>query len=607
MGASCRFYRRSSSMSGRARVFCINISRCLRPVVLALSFTSLGFPAQVLAAVRPVFELSTPTMGPFPSDWFTIRDSSYNTRRRVNLPLPNCSVRPSDCADLNVINTLDGFSADPALSIPFDGPIDVTTVTSETVFLIRLGTMFCDGDDDACDDDGDDGGHIVGINQVVWDPATNTLHVKSNEFLDQHTRYGMIVTNQLRDGQGRPVEASERFRRFRQAVRGEYKQALLEAIHAARRIGVRENEIVTASVFTTQSLTAILEKIRDQIKAATPEPANFNLGPVATRTVFPLNEVTGITFNPQTRVDGPLGPSVAVRIDLLDIFPGVVGTIAFGRYNSPDYEVHPGEFIPPIGTRTGRPTVRGMNEVYFNLYLPSGPKPAAGWPVAIFGHGSAQNKNLSFNVAATMAAHGIATIAINAVGHGSGPLGTLVVNQAGGPPVTVAAGGRGFDQNGDGVIDADEGLAAAAPRTILLTTDGVRQTVADLMQLVRVIEVGIDVDGDGFSDLDPSRIYYFGHSLGGYYGTVFLGIEPAVRAGVLTSAGGITIGEILLSPSGTASAASITVGSTTISATASTSRTCRSSGSSRRRCTPRPIARPSATASSMSTWAIPRG
>jgi hypothetical protein len=523
-------------------------SRSVRSVVFALSFTSLGFPAQVSAAVHAVFELSTPVTAPFPSDWFTVPDASHSTRRRVNLPLPKCAARPSDCEDLNVINTLDGFSSDPRLSIPFDGPIAVTTVTSETVFLVRLGSMFCDGDDD-CDDDGDDGGHVTGFNQVVWDPATNTLHVKSNEFLDQHTRYGVIVTNRLRDGQGRPVEASKTFRRFRETVRGEYKQALLEAIHAARRIGVRENEIVAASVFTTQSLTAILEKIRDQIKAATPEPADFNLGPGGTRTVFPLNEVTGITFNPQTRTDGPLGTPIRVPIELLDIFPGVVGAIAFGRYNSPDYQVHPGEFIPPTGTRTGSPAVRGTNEIYFNVYLPSGPKPAAGWPVAIFGHGGGQNKNLSFNVAATMAAHGVATIAINAVGHGFGPLGTLVVNQTVGARVTVAAGGRGFDQNGDGIIAADEGLTAAAPRTILLFTDGLRQTVADLMQLVRVIEVGMDVDGDGFADLDPSRIYYFGHSLGGYYGTVLLGVEPAMRAGVLTSAGGINIREILLSPS----------------------------------------------------------
>jgi hypothetical protein len=321
-------------------------------VVLALSFTLLGFPAQVLAAVHAVFELSSPATGPFPSDWFTVRDASHNTRRRVNLPLPGCALRPSDCEDLNVINTLDGFSADPRLSVPFDGPIDVTTVTSETVFLVRLGSIFCDGDD-ACDDYGDEGGHVVGINQVVWDPATNTLHAKSNEFLDQHTRYGLIATNRLRDPQGRPVEASQTFRRFRQTVRGEYKQALLDAVHAARRIGVRENGIVAASVFTTQSLTAILEKIRDQIKAATPQPADFNLGPGGARTVFPLKQVTGITFNPQTRVDGPLGTLVRVRIDLLDIFPGVVGTIAFGKYNCPDYELHPESSFPRSGPTPG--------------------------------------------------------------------------------------------------------------------------------------------------------------------------------------------------------------------------------------------------------------
>jgi hypothetical protein len=39
--------------------------------------------------------------------------------------------------------------------------------------------------------------------------------------------------------------------------------------------------------------------------------------------------------------------------------------------------------------------------------------------------------------------------------------------------------------------------------------------VVDLLQLVRVIEVGMDVDGDTVPDLDPSRIYYFGQSLGG--------------------------------------------------------------------------------------------
>ena len=55
------------------------------------------------------------------------------------------------------------------------------------------------------------------------------------------------------------------------------------------------------------------------------------------------------------------------------------------------------------------------------------------------------------------------------------------------------------------------------------------------MQLVRVIEVGVDVDGDGQPDLDPSRIYYRGDSWSGGYGTVFLGVEPDVRAAVISA------------------------------------------------------------------------
>src|SRR5262249_40063482 len=154
-----------------------------------------------------------------------------NTGLRVNLPLPNRATNPSDYGDVNVLNTLDGFNLQPRLSIPFDGPIDVNTVSSNTVFLINLGDTL---------DQHDRGGQVVGINQVVWDVATNTLHVESDQLLDQHTRYAFIVTNGIHDASGHPVEASESFQRFRQDVRGEYKHDLLDAIHAAHHTGVRE-------------------------------------------------------------------------------------------------------------------------------------------------------------------------------------------------------------------------------------------------------------------------------------------------------------------------------------------------------------------------------
>jgi hypothetical protein len=59
----------------------------------------------------------------------------------------------------------------------------------------------------------------------------------------------------------------------------------------------------------------------------------------------------------------------------------------------------------------------------------------------------------------------------------------------------------------------------------------------DHVQLVRVIEVGMDVDGDGAPDVDGSRVYFIGPSAGGRQGTIFLALEPDVRAGVLNVPG----------------------------------------------------------------------
>src|SRR6516225_6385587 len=501
----------------------------------------------LLSAVHALFDLGSPAGGSFPSDRFTVADPTQNTGRRINLTLPNLVTNPSDYQDTQVLNTLDGFNLQPRLSIPFDGPIDVHSVTSQTVFLVSLGDTL---------NHQDHGGQVVGINQIVWDPPTHTLHVESDQLLDQHTRYALIVTSGVHDPSGEPVEATPAFRHFRHdlahthdPVLKFYRRELIDALHAARDIGVREKDIVSGSVFTTLSATAVLEKMRDQIHEATPAPADFLLGPNGERTVFNLNEVSGITWNQQTRVAGPLNP-VPVNVNLLRFIPGTVGQIAFGKYDSPDYETAD-KFIPPVGTRTGTPVVQGVNEVYFNLYLPSGPRLAGGWPVALFVHGIQQDKQSgtpgipgggnSLAVAASLAERGIATIAINVVGHGFGPLSTLTVTPRVGAPVTFPEGGRGIDQNGDGIIGNNEGISAAPPRSIIQDRDGQRQTVADLMQLVRVIEVGMDVSGDGGTDLDPSRIYFLGQSLGGMYGTQFLAVEPDVHAGVLNVPGGSAI------------------------------------------------------------------
>src|SRR5262245_34433683 len=151
-------------MSGKKRNF---INSMARGSISFALFMFLAGPSLALAAgVRALFNLERPADGPFPSDWFTVSDRSHLTGLRVKLPKPDCSERPSDCEDLDVINTLDGFGLQPQLSVPFDGPIDVDTVNSDAIFLINLGSTI---------NDGDTPGVIVGINQIVWDTFTHRL------------------------------------------------------------------------------------------------------------------------------------------------------------------------------------------------------------------------------------------------------------------------------------------------------------------------------------------------------------------------------------------------------------------------------------------------
>jgi len=58
------------------------------------------------------------------------------------------------------------------------------------------------------------------------------------------------------------------------------------------------------------------------------------------------------------------------------------------------------------------------------------------------------------------------------------------------------------------------------------------------MVLVRAVQLGMDVDGDGAPDLDADRMYYLGWSLGVQFGTPLVALEPAFRASVMNSMGG---------------------------------------------------------------------
>src|SRR5829696_10558692 len=103
------------------------MSKIVRVALLALA-AALVLPGIALAGTK--------AGQPFPSNLYTVPDATQATGLRVSLPTPDCATNSSDCDDVDVLNTLDGFNIQPRISVPFSGPIDTSTVSSSNIFLV---------------------------------------------------------------------------------------------------------------------------------------------------------------------------------------------------------------------------------------------------------------------------------------------------------------------------------------------------------------------------------------------------------------------------------------------------------------------------------------
>src|SRR5919107_308228 len=97
-----------------------------------------------------------------PDDALTVADANQLTGRRMALPLPDCTTRPSDCDD-----------------------IDLVKVTVSTLYLEPLS-----------------GSGRIGLNRLVWDAATSTLYGQPRQLLRDGTRYRIVVTSGINGQSG---------------------------------------------------------------------------------------------------------------------------------------------------------------------------------------------------------------------------------------------------------------------------------------------------------------------------------------------------------------------------------------------------------------------
>ncbi len=228
---------------------------------------------------------------------------------------------------------------------------------------------------------------------------------------------------------------------------------------------------------------------------------------------------------------------------------------------------------------------------------PASGKPDNGWPVVIYQHGITVDRTAGLLVGNALAGQCIAMVAIDHAMHGVAPLSgsgenalrlfnieqvstvspettspfaaaraaylTLVPDSpladlkerhnnvgkvvAGGPNVAMVF------QGANGVTDESVGASGDLYinlQDFIRTRDGMRQTVLDLLNLNASLGE-MDINGDGVSDdLDTTRVYFIGHSLGGIVGTTFLAVNnsdgvqsyntqlPEIKAAALGNPGG---------------------------------------------------------------------
>lgn len=143
------------------------------------------------------------------------------------------------------------------------------------------------------------------------------------------------------------------------------------------------------------------------------------------------------------------------------------------------------------------------------------------FPVIVFGHGLTSDRTQASRLAQFAAPLGYATIAIDALQHGQHPT-------VGGEPRAQVDTLLGFFAVPDLRSPA---LEAARLR------DHFRQSTWDKLQLTRLLTARADVDGDGAADLDPSRLAYFGISLGGLMGPELLALTSEYGVSLLVVPG----------------------------------------------------------------------
>jgi predicted esterase len=305
--------------------------------------------------------------------------------------------------------------------------------------------------------------------------------------LEEGTTYAVIVTSRLLGLDGAPAEPGADFATIAAPeVSIDPDLARAQAIYRPlwdwldQPGGDARDDVVSASVFTTQQATGLLARVRRVIHRDLPVPEP--------RQIRYRHSENGYLW-----FDGRYRGPIFQRGEVPYLKPGDGGDIAI----DPD---------------TGDPVIQSLADLRFSMTVPEGNMPAAGWPIAIYAHGTGGDYH-SFRddgTAAWLASVGIACISIDQVLHGTR-------NEVAPPDISF--------------FNLQNPLAAR---------DNALQGALDDFQLTRLVR-NFDVTRPSGLRIrfDPRRVFFFGHSQGSLTGVPFVAHEPNVSAAIFSGAGGL--------------------------------------------------------------------
>jgi hypothetical protein len=445
---------------------------------------------------------------------------------------------------------------------------------------------------------------------TFYERETNTLILRPVLPLRPERRYALVLTNRIRGADGRPIASPHSG--INHAAQTQELQPLLSRLPA----GTPLEDVAYVWAFTTQSISRDLELIRSGLAGAGPLQLLSFLyavqqtisSTVVESEVQVLQEsgafVSGTaTGNPADYILAPdrlaqflsdpavhalpVGSDPAETAALLDTWK-YVDYFVSGSFTSPGLLEGPGgTFHVDSRAQTAGATPQ---RVAFFLAVPKERREAghlAPFPVVLAGHGIGSHRFepvLAFG--GTFAKFGVATLAIDAYGHG------FALSPAAEAAFRAAAATRGLDAfadamlqgrardlDGDGVPDSG---GDAWTGNAFHTRDVVRQTVLDWVQAVRLLRtfdgrsemllgntdaVAGDFNNDGVPDIasaptfdatvfapdhkthlfergdrNPGAdLFAFGTGFGGTVAAILPAIEPAiVAAAPVSPAGGLT-------------------------------------------------------------------